>query len=526
MLTDKPGGHEDLQDGTLRWAAKQEGDQLAVDVITHWSSAHAVASTKYVHTDYAAEKPTQDMKAEATRTPSYAKHPKDLEVFDYPGGYADISMDEQPAPKIEIGKKLAQMQVDRFESGRFVAVGVTPYRFTAAGATFTFKDHDDDDGGYLITTVEYEMTFAQHEAKDSELKTGFACRFEAVPKATPYHPMPVATKPVIYGPQTATVVGTSGDEISTDKYGRAKLQFRWDRLGTSNEKSSCWVRISQPWAGKQFGMIALPRIGDEVVVEFLEGNPDRPLITGRVYNGDNMPPYKLPDQATVSGIKTQSSKGRRPDRHQRTALRRQEGRRVRLAACPEEHAHLGQERHVRLGAEQLLGRRHQELLDEDRRHRGRGHRRRHQAEDRQGRQRQARRGPDRGRHRRRGPGRQQGGRRQGRPGDRGERRPGDGPEGRPGHADRGHGQRQRQGRADRHRGRQPDHAEGRRRHDHAGAPAGVTIDGPLVKINCGGGGGSATAATEASPPAPVEPPDPTKNKDPLAQDSGGTGAGA
>ncbi|MDY0745974.1 type VI secretion system tip protein TssI/VgrG [Paucibacter sp. R3-3] len=308
VLTDKASGHDPIKGDTLHWGTTRTGDSVSVDVITDWTCTHAVGSTKYTHTDYAAEKPTLDLKTEATRSPSYSKHPKNLEVFEYPGDYTDVSMDEQPDPKKTVGANRAQMRVDRFESGRVIAVGITPYRWTSAGATFSLDKHPVDNGDYLITVADFTMTFSHYEAKDSEVKTGFACRFEAVPKAAPYRPQPIAFKPIIYGPQTATVVGASGDEITTDKYARAKLQFRWDRLGTKDDKSSCWVRVSQPWAGKQFGMIALPRIGDEVVVEFLEGNPDRPLITGRVYNGDNMPPYTLPAQATVSGIKTQSSK--------------------------------------------------------------------------------------------------------------------------------------------------------------------------------------------------------------------------
>ena len=114
---------------------------------------------------------------------------------------------------------------------------------------------------------------------------------------------------MIHGPQTAIVVGASGNEIETDKHGRIKVQFHWDRLGKKDENSSCWVRVAQPWAGKGFGMIALPRVGHEVVVSFLDGNPDRPLITGSVYNGENIPIYELPKLATVSGIKSRSSKG-------------------------------------------------------------------------------------------------------------------------------------------------------------------------------------------------------------------------
>jgi type VI secretion system secreted protein VgrG len=130
-----------------------------------------------------------------------------------------------------------------------------------------------------------------------------------VPKAVAFQPRRVAQAPLVHGPQTATVVGPSGDEIHTDKYGRVKVFFHWDRVGKKDGSTSCWVRVSTPWASNKFGMVAIPRIGDEVVVDFLEGNPDRPLITGRVYNATNMPPWALPAQATVSGILTRSSKG-------------------------------------------------------------------------------------------------------------------------------------------------------------------------------------------------------------------------
>jgi type VI secretion system secreted protein VgrG len=116
-------------------------------------------------------------------------------------------------------------------------------------------------------------------------------------------------KPVVQGPQTAMVVGKAGEEIWTDKYGRVKLQFHWDRLGQEDEKSSCWVRVAQGWAGKGWGAMSVPRIGMEVVVSFLEGDPDRPLVTGCVYNSDAMPPYDLPAEQTKSTLKSSSSKG-------------------------------------------------------------------------------------------------------------------------------------------------------------------------------------------------------------------------
>lgn len=308
VLCDNPSAHAAMPGADLFWATKQANRQSLENVITHWSSTHVLGSLKYTHSDFAAEAPATDLQADASRTTPYPK-PNDLEVFDYPGGYDDIAMDEgKTGTKTAEGKRLAQRRVDAFESGHISASAVSAYRQVAVGLTFDLKDHPDA-GGYLITRADYEMEFAGYEAHGEQDRTGFTCRFESVPKTVHYQPPAIAERPLISGPQTATVVGPSGDEIATDKYGRVKLQFRWDRVGTRNENSSCWVRVSQPWAGKQFGMIALPRVGDEVVVEFLEGNPDRPLITGRVYNGDNMPPYKLPDQATVSGLKSQSSKG-------------------------------------------------------------------------------------------------------------------------------------------------------------------------------------------------------------------------
>jgi type VI secretion system secreted protein VgrG len=124
-----------------------------------------------------------------------------------------------------------------------------------------------------------------------------------------FRPERSTPRPVAYGPETALVTGASGNEIETDKHGRIKIQFFWDRLGKKDQTSSCWVRIATPWAGKGFGAFGLPRVGHEVVVSFLGGNPDRPLITGSVYNDVNLPPWEMPKHKTVSGVKSQSSKG-------------------------------------------------------------------------------------------------------------------------------------------------------------------------------------------------------------------------
>jgi type VI secretion system secreted protein VgrG len=176
-----------------------------------------------------------------------------------------------------------------------------------------FWNDDDFDKEYLITSASYSLSINQHEtgnAADSD--EPFRATFALLDNQTQYRPRRLAHKPRIEGPQTAQVVGPSGEEIYTDKLGRVKVQFDWDRQGALDQKSSCWVRVSQAWAGKQWGAIHIPRIGQEVIVEFLDGDPDRPIITGRVYNADSMPPYALPDHKTQSGIKSRSSKGGSP----------------------------------------------------------------------------------------------------------------------------------------------------------------------------------------------------------------------
>jgi type VI secretion system secreted protein VgrG len=137
------------------------------------------------------------------------------------------------------------------------------------------------------------------------MEIGFSC----IPSQTQYRPPLYAQAPVISGNQTAIVVGPAGEEIWTDEYGRVKLHFHWDRYSERNESSSCWVRVSQLWAGGNWGSVFTPRMGQEVIVDFIEGNPNKPLIVGRVYNADNMPPYALPENQNQSGIKTRSTKG-------------------------------------------------------------------------------------------------------------------------------------------------------------------------------------------------------------------------
>ena len=178
----------------------------------------------------------------------------------------------------------------------------------------TFEiDGVDDKGHYLMVSAVYRLDFPDHEAiedlKSTRKHEGYLCDFLAISKDAPYRSPRITSKPVIAGPQTAIVVGASSNEIETDKHGRIKIHFHWDRLGEKNQTSSCWVRVAQPWAGKGFGAWSLPRVGQEVVVQFLDGNPDRPLVTGSVYNNVNMMAWTLPKRATVTGFKSRTSKG-------------------------------------------------------------------------------------------------------------------------------------------------------------------------------------------------------------------------
>jgi len=256
--------------------------------------------------------------------PSLAPEPGDkFEEYDYPGGRyqspdPEFPDAEPPDAKAEAtvrqeGDHVANTVIE--VEGNTMGLGagdlVKLFKPAALGSDFSpFWDQADFDKEYLITSATYSISINQYETGDvAEADEPFKATYTLLDSQLPFRPARTAIKPHIQGPQTALVVGPSSDEIYTDKYGRVKVQFDWDRLGKRNEDSSCWVRVAQVWAGKQWGAMHIPRIGQEVIVDFLDGDPDRPIVTGRVYNQDNMPPYALPDNKTQSGIKSRSSKG-------------------------------------------------------------------------------------------------------------------------------------------------------------------------------------------------------------------------
>jgi type VI secretion system secreted protein VgrG len=222
------------------------------------------------------------------------------EHYDYPGRYV--------ATGVGNGYVRARMETLHGQGERIDGAGNA--RGLTTGSLFTLAEHPrgDQNRQFLVTGADTEIVGNDYSTGGSQAGTEFRCAFRAVGKEHSWRAPAIARKPFVQGPQTAIVVGKAGEEIWTDQYGRIKVQFHWDRDGKSDETSSCWVRVQQGWAGKSWGMMFIPRIGMEVVVSFLEGDPDQPLVTGCVYNGDNMPPYALPADQTRSTIKSNTSK--------------------------------------------------------------------------------------------------------------------------------------------------------------------------------------------------------------------------
>jgi type VI secretion system secreted protein VgrG len=225
---------------------------------------------------------------------------KSRERFDYPGIYTAAGP----------GATVAKHRIENEETFHEVLRGESSIAALQGGMLLDITDATAS--ALLLTEVRHHGEDYSHwtmevwgrEARDPR----YANDFTAIPKRVPYRPERITPRPFVQGPQTAIVTGPGGEEIYVDNYGRVKVQFHWDRLGEKNENSSCWIRVSQGWAGQNWGMYHHPRIGQEVIVDFLEGDPDRPIVTGRVYNADNMYPYGLPGEKTKSGIKTRSSK--------------------------------------------------------------------------------------------------------------------------------------------------------------------------------------------------------------------------
>lgn len=263
-----------------------------------------IKPTTFTHTDYDFKQTTTNLRKTGkgpTRSHGFANGA----MYDYPGFYVE------PAD----GERLSKVRIEEVQAGYLVMRARTDAVGLMIGAKFAVTEHPRES----INSAEWMITSSSWRAMnnlwfsgkdDLTQRASFSHSFTAIDATVQYRPERITPCPVVHGPQTAVVVGKSGEEIWTDEHGRVKVQFFWDREGKGDENASCWIRVSQgAWAGKGWGMIAIPRIGQEVIVDFLEGDPDRPIITGRVYNGTNKPPYELPAKQNVSTIKSNSTKG-------------------------------------------------------------------------------------------------------------------------------------------------------------------------------------------------------------------------
>jgi type VI secretion system secreted protein VgrG len=262
-------------------------DREEDDLITSCLFERQVASNGYVLEDYEFTTPALELATTVDGSVS-----GNLKLYEYPGGYATKDR----------GDAVARLRIEAQEVDTTVLRGSSLVRTLTPGFTFDLTDHtrSDVNATYLVRSVSHAASHAEYSND-----------FDAIPAAVPFRPAPTVAKPRIHGAQTAIVVGKKDEEIWTDAYGRVTVQFHWDRTGKKDENSSCWVRVAQAWAGKGWGALFIPRVGQEVIVTFLDGDPDRPIITGAVYNGTNAPPYTGAADQTKSTIKTSASK--RPD---------------------------------------------------------------------------------------------------------------------------------------------------------------------------------------------------------------------
>jgi len=327
VVANTPQSHPDMPERSkVTFETIQAGHLRKEDRIHDWEKAQELRSGKYTLWDHSFELPGKNLEAKKTIVESVAVGTKThklkvgendkLELYDYPGEYAQRFDGIDPGG----GDRAADLQKVFQDNTRTVEIrmqeealpsllihGAGGCRQWTSGCKFTLESHFDANGQYVVTAVHHSAQMsAGYRSGDGE---GFHYQnsFSCIPVALPFRPPRITPKPVVHGTQTAVVVGQPGEEIFTDKYGRVKVQFPWDREGKNDANSSCWVRVGSVWAGKQWGGIHIPRVGQEVLVAFQEGDPDQPIIVGSVYNADQMPPYTLPDNKTQSGIKTRST---------------------------------------------------------------------------------------------------------------------------------------------------------------------------------------------------------------------------
>jgi len=300
VMSDSIGSHDPIPGyEEIPYNPFSDHSRAEYEHIFEWFTSQTVQPGSYVMNDYNFKTPKANLEAKLSQ--QYEHEQSEYEVFDYLGEYIDASE----------GETYVRVRLEEFTSQHEQAQGQTDARGIAVGGLFSLAEfpRKDQNKEYLVVSTDYEINSSQYESGTATDEDVFSCSFTAMDSQVAFRSQRKTPKPMVQGPQTATVVGKAGEEIWTDEYGRVKVQFHWDREGQSDENSSCWIRVSHPTAGKSWGAVSIPRIGQEVIVDFLEGDPDRPIITGRVYNDVEKTPYGLPASGMISGMKSNSTPG-------------------------------------------------------------------------------------------------------------------------------------------------------------------------------------------------------------------------
>ena len=290
VMCDSPSGYFDLQETEVQFSPR---NQAQFKQLTSWRHVYEFRPGKVSQKDFNFKKPTDGLATNRTSKVTFEESSK-LEVYQYPGLYDEGGK----------GSRLTKVRLEELEAEHDHVVGSGEYLNFSPGGKFEVHKHirpGEQGRSYTLVEVHTEITsnlgFESHQGDD------FTNSFRCIPAETTFRPTRVTPKPVVEGPQTAIIV-TDGQEIVVDEHARVKVQFHWDRYGQRDVNSSCWIRVSQHHAGKGWGMIDIPRKDEEVIVGFLNGDPDRPIITGRVYNGDNQPPFGLKGAGSNAENKT------------------------------------------------------------------------------------------------------------------------------------------------------------------------------------------------------------------------------
>ena len=299
VLTDSATQHEPFSGyEMIPYHMTPSGGSTDEEGISQWALADSVTPGIYSLDDYDFRKPNAWL-FKAQQNPASPK-PGGIDVYDWPGRFVEHGHGEFYA---RIRQERWQVEHQEIHATA-TAMGIAPgYTFALLNAPFF-----SDNGEYLTTAVHYQFEENRY-ASGADGFTIHRIDFSVIPSSVVFRPAQATPWPRTFGPQTARVVGPEGESIWTDKYGRVKVKFHWDRLAKGDDTSSSWIRVSSAWAGQGYGSVQIPRVGDEVVIDFINGDPDRPIITGRVYNEGSMPPWTLPAAATQMGFFSRSKDG-------------------------------------------------------------------------------------------------------------------------------------------------------------------------------------------------------------------------